>query len=212
MLHKDDSNALVVPMPAVLPCVRAVTETSRTAVSRVRAAPDPPTPARPRCITCMRRRSQFPEGPTAMATLTDTAIEEDSGQWDLLWPHHKLTFKPVITQINEIFLKKQSPLLLPSPRHPCLALALFGSCSKKKSHMIFLNHLFGIILSRKAASCPHFISCRLLWVINTTRHQSGRNLVFFPSNQSRAIWRSSSNETAFETCSDKAIFKKKSGK
>lgn len=55
-------------------------ERSLTAVSRVRAAPDPPIPAHLRYITCMKKTGPFPEGPTAMATLTDTAIVEDSGQ------------------------------------------------------------------------------------------------------------------------------------
>lgn len=113
----------------------------------------------------------------------------------------------------------QSPLLPPS-HNPCLTLALFGSRSQfngssvfaksKKSPIWFVRITYLVLLLvTRQHSAPHFISCRLLWVINMTRHQSGRNLVyFFPSNKSQAIWRSSSNETAFETCSDKAIFKK----
>lgn len=54
-------------------------ERSLTAVSRAQAAPDPPILAHLRYITNMKTTSQFPEGPTAMATLTDMAIVEDSG-------------------------------------------------------------------------------------------------------------------------------------
>lgn len=51
----------------------------RTAVSRARAAPDLPIPARLRYITCTKKTSRYPGAPTATATLTVMAIEEDSG-------------------------------------------------------------------------------------------------------------------------------------
>ncbi|TWW76436.1 hypothetical protein D4764_13G0010980 [Takifugu flavidus] len=51
----------------------------RTAVSRARAAPDLPIPARLRYITCTKKTSRYPGAPTATATLTVTAIVGDSG-------------------------------------------------------------------------------------------------------------------------------------
>ncbi|KAF3854713.1 hypothetical protein F7725_022768, partial [Dissostichus mawsoni] len=67
------------PVPSLrsLPAF-AVMERSLTAVSRAQAAPDPPIPARLRYITCTRRTGRSPGGPTAMDTLMDTAIVEDS--------------------------------------------------------------------------------------------------------------------------------------
>lgn len=54
----------------------------RTAVSRARAAPDLPIPAHLRYITCTKKTSRYPGAPTATATLTVTAIAEDSGGGD----------------------------------------------------------------------------------------------------------------------------------
>ncbi|MEQ2181679.1 hypothetical protein GOODEAATRI_013987, partial [Goodea atripinnis] len=56
-----------------------VMEISLTAVSRVLAAPDPPIPAHHLYITCMKRTSQSPDVPIAMATLMDMVLVEDSG-------------------------------------------------------------------------------------------------------------------------------------
>lgn len=59
--------------------VRAAMVRSLTAVFKVPAVPDPPIPAHHRYITCMKRTSQFPEDPTATATLMDMVLVEDSG-------------------------------------------------------------------------------------------------------------------------------------
>lgn len=59
--------------------VRVVMERSLTAVSRALAAPDPPIPAHLHYITCTKMINQFPDDPTATATLMGMALVEDSG-------------------------------------------------------------------------------------------------------------------------------------
>lgn len=62
----------------------------QTAVSRAQAAPDLPIPARLRYITCTKKTSQCPDAPTATATLTATAIVEDSGEFDVAWAQSQI--------------------------------------------------------------------------------------------------------------------------